>query len=88
MPKDKFKLSKKHEFLIEKIGDIPSMDEIQYTKWARDLSNGKNADHRYNTEDALLQILEMITKGTQMEEIALEISEKARAVFDYYADRK
>lgn len=43
---------------------------------------------RKYTQDALLQILEAITKGTQMEEISLEISEKARAVFDYYADRK
>lgn len=86
MAKDRFKLSKKHEYLIDKIGDIPSVDDIKTSMWSNDLMNGKYTDHRYNTEDALLIILEKITSGTQLEDIGKEISEKARAVFDYYSD--
>lgn len=50
--------------------------------------NGRRTDFRYNTEDTLLMIIEMLTKGTQQEEIGKEISEKARAVFDYYSDKE
>ena len=88
MPKDKFSLSKKHEYLIEKIGVIPTIDDIQNAAWSKDMLNGKYTDFRYNTEDALLMIIEMLTKGTQQEEIGKEISEKARAVFDYYSDKE
>lgn len=87
MPKNRFSLSKKHEYLIKKIGDIPTIDDIQNRAWSRDMLNGKNTDFRYNTEDAILMIIESLTKGTQQEEIGKEISEKARAVFDYYSDR-
>ena len=52
-----------------------------------DLRNGQFADFRYNTEDALLMIIETLTRGTQLEDIGKEISERARAVFDYYADK-
>ena len=86
MAKDRFKLSKKHEYLIDKIGDIPSINDIKSSMWTNDLMNGKYTDHRYNTEDALLMILEKLTSGTQLEDIGKEISEKARAVFDYYSD--
>lgn len=86
MPKRKFTLSKKHEYLIEKIGDIPSIEDIKRAMWSNDLLCGKLTDHRYNTEDALLMILEKLTSGTQMEDIGKEISEKARAVFDYYSE--
>lgn len=88
MAKDKFKLSKKHEYLLEKLLDIPSIDDIHYSNVSLDISNGKFADHRYNTEDIVLMILETITKGTQLEDIGKEISDKARAVFDYYIDNK
>jgi len=88
MPKDKFSLSKKHEYLIEKIGEIPTIDDIQNAAWSTDMLNGKRTDFRYNTEDTLLMIIEMLTKGTQQEEIGKEISEKARAVFDYYSDKE
>ena len=88
MAKDKFKLSKKHEYLIDKIGDIPSVDDIKNAIWSNDLLSGKLTDHRYNTEDVLLMILEKLTSGTQLEDIGKEISEKARAVFDYYSDIK
>lgn len=87
MPKDKFRLSKKHEYLIDKIGDIPTIDDIQHSAWSNDALNGKHTDFRYNTEDALLMIIETLTKGTQKEEIGKEISEKARAVFDYFSDK-
>ena len=86
MAKDRFKLSKKHEYLIDKIGDIPSIDDIKNAMWSNDFMSGKYVDHRYNTEDALLMILERLTKGTQLEDIGKEISEKARAVFDYYSN--
>ena len=87
MPKDRFKLSKRHEYLILKINDIPTIDDITLSAWSSDLLNGKFTDFRYNTEDVLLMIIETLTKGTQQEEIGKEISEKARAVFDYYADK-
>lgn len=35
----------------------------------------------------LLMIIEKLTENTLMEDIGKEISEKARAVFDYYADK-
>lgn len=87
MPKNKFELSKKHEYLILKLSDIPTIDDITHSAWSSDLLNGKFTDFRYNTEDALLMIIEALTSGTQQEEIGKEISEKARAVFDYYADK-
>lgn len=87
MVKDRFKLSKKHEYLIDKIGDISSVDDIKNPMWSNDLMSGKYADYRYNTEDTLLMILEKLTSGTQLEDIGKEISEKARAVFDYYSDK-
>lgn len=87
MPKNKFALSKKHEYLILKLSDITTIDDIIHCAWSSDLLNGKFTDFRYNTEDALLMIIEAITRGTQQEEIGKEISEKARAVFDYYADK-
>lgn len=87
MPKKKFNLSKKHEYLIEKIGEIPTIDEIQDAAWSLDYLNGKRADFRYNTEDVLLMIIENLTKDTQQEDIGKEISEKARTVFGYYSEK-
>ena len=86
MPKDKFALSKKHKYLIDKIGEIPTIDDIQHAAWFNDTLYGKHTDFRYNTEDALLMIIETLTKGTQQEDIGKEISDKARAVFDYYSE--
>ena len=86
MAKDRFKLSKKHEYLIDKVTDIPNVDDIKTAMWSNDLLNGKLTDFRYNTEDILLMILEKLTSGTQLEDIGKEISEKARAIFDYYSD--
>lgn len=34
-----------------------------------------------------MMIIEALTRGTQQEEIGKEISEKAKEVFDYYADK-
>lgn len=87
LPKNKFALSKKHEYLILKLSDIPTIYDITHSAWSSDLMNGKFTNFRYNTEDALLMIIEALTKGTKQEEIGKEISEKARAVFDYYADK-
>ena len=88
MPKNKFVLSKKHEYLIEKIGEIPTIDDIIHCAWSNDLLRGKHTDFRYNTEDTLLMIIETLTKGTQQEDIGKEICEKARNVFDYYSDKE
>ena len=77
MAKDRFKLSKKHEYLIDKVTDIPNVDDIKTAMWSNDLLNGKLTDFRYNTEDILLMILEKLTSGTQLEDIGKEISEKA-----------
>lgn len=87
MPKNKYALSKKHEYLIDKITDIPDVDTITYAMWSNDLLTGKHTDFRYNTEDALLMIIEKLTENTQMEDIGKEIVEKARAVFDYYTEK-
>ena len=88
MPKDKFALSKKHEYLIEKLCEIPTIDDIAHSAWSNDLLNGKHTDFRYNTEDVLLTIIETLTKGTLQEDVGKEISQKARAVFDYYSDKE
>mgnify|MGYP004549511203 FL=1 len=85
--KEQICVIKKHEYLILKLSDIPTIDDITHSAWSSDLLNGKFTDFRYNTEDALLMIIEVLTRGTQQEEIGKEISEKARAVFDYYADK-
>lgn len=87
MPKDRFSLSKKHEYLIDKITEIPTIYDIKNAAWSNDALCGKCTDFRYNTEDILLMIIESLTKGTQREEIGKEISKKARAVFDYYTDK-
>lgn len=87
MPKDKFALSKKHEYLIDKISEIPTIEDIINCAWSNDLLKGKHTDFRYNTEDVLLMIIETLTKGTQQEDIGKEISEKARVVFDYYSEK-
>lgn len=87
MPKSKYALSKKHEYLIEKITDIPDIDTITHAMWSNDLLSGKHTDFRYNTEDVLLMIIETLTKNTQMEDIGKEIAERARDVFDYYSEK-
>lgn len=68
MPKNKFNLSKKHEYLILKLSDIPTINDITHSAWSSDLLNGKFTDFRYNTEDALLMIIEALTRGTQGKE--------------------
>lgn len=87
MPKKKFNLTKKHEYLIDKISEIPSIEEINLKGWSTDFLYGKYSDFRYNTEDILLMIIEKLTEGTQLEEVGKELSQKARVVFDYYAEK-
>lgn len=87
----RFKLSapsKKWEFLLEKISEIPDVDEICSPTWASSLKNGVPIDHRYNTENAILMVLEMVTKGTRCESLGRELSDKARKVFDFYSNEK
>ena len=64
MPKDKFALSKKHEYLIDKISEIPTIEDIVHCVWSNDMLNGKHTDFRYNTEDVLLRRIETFTRGT------------------------
>ena len=87
MPKDKFALSKKHEYLIDKISEIPTIGDIVHSVLSNAMLSGKHTDFRYNTEDVLLMIIETLTRGTQQEDIGKEISNKARAVFDYYSEK-
>lgn len=86
MPKDKLSLSKKTEYLIDKIAEIPTAEEISHSAWSNNRLIGNHIDFRYNTENVLLMIIETLTKGTQQEEIGKEISKKARIVFDYFSD--
>lgn len=86
MPKDKLSLSKKTEYLIDKIAEVPTVEEISHSAWSNNRLIGNHIDFRYNTENVLLMIIETLTKGTQQEEIGKEISKKARIVFDYFSD--
>ena len=70
--------------MIDKCCEIPSIDKIKGDGFMKNTLT----DFRYDTEDALLMILENLTKGTQQENIAKEIIEKARAVFDYYSEKE
>ena len=88
MPKDKLKLSKKHEYLIEKLSEIPTLEDMSVKMFSKDYMYGMYADYRYNTEDVLLMVIKELTKGTQMEDIGEELCEKARVIFDYYSDKK
>lgn len=88
MPKERWKLSKKHEFLIDQISEIPTINEILHPFLDGGISIGMCQDHRYNTENIILMALETLTKGTQMEDIGKELSDKAREVFDYYAEKQ
>lgn len=63
MPKSKYKLTKKHNFLIDKLIQIPSINEIKESK----LMTLQPEDYRYNTEDIILMCIEILTKDTQME---------------------
>lgn len=83
MPKQRFTLSKKHEYLLEQINDIPTIKDIKSAMFFHDYS-----DFRYNTENILLMIIEELTKNTQLELIGKDISDKAREIFDYYCDIK
>lgn len=86
MPKNRYSLSKKHEYLIDKLNEIPTMEDIRCKAWTKDMLYGLHTDFRYNTEDILLNVIERLTKGTQMEDIGREISDKAREIFDYYGE--
>ena len=88
MPKEKFSLSKKHEYLIDKLGEIPDPEELSHRLFSADTLQGNCSDHRGNTEEILLYIIETLTKGTQQEETGREIVQKARTVFDYFDEKE
>lgn len=86
MPKNKFALSQKHEYMIDKLCEIPTTEDIRNKAWSKDVLNGLHTDFRYNTEDILLSVIETLTKGTQMEDVGKELSDKAREVFEFYSN--
>ena len=67
MPKEKFSLSKKHEYLIDKLGKIPDAEDLSRRLLSADTLQGTCSDHRGNTEEILLSIIETLTKGNQQE---------------------
>lgn len=77
-------ISKKTKMLIDAIVSVPTVEEIATCRFVP--SEELMADHRSNVEDILLMVLERLTKNTVNEELGKELSEKARAVFDYYTD--
>ena len=86
MPKNKFTLSKKHEYMIDKLCEIPTTEDIMNKAWSKDMLSGLHTDFRYNTEDILLSVIETLTKDTQMEDVGKELSDKARKIFDFYSN--
>ena len=48
MPKDKFSLSKKHEYLIDKYNEIPTMEDIKSKAWTKDMLYGFHADFKFS----------------------------------------
>ena len=50
MPKDKLSLSKKTEYLIDKIAEIPTVEEISHSAWSNNRLIGNHIDFRCNTE--------------------------------------
>lgn len=81
MPKNKFALTKKHEKLIEITTDIPELSYIKDRKYVL-----IPIDYRGNAENSLLLALEVLSKGTQYENICNEMIKRARDIFDYYDD--
>lgn len=70
--------------LINAIVSIPTVEEIASCRFVP--SEELLTDHRSNVEDILLMVLEGLTKNTAKEELGKELSEKARAIFDYYTN--
>ena len=88
MSKSKYNLSRKHEYLISKSCDIPSLSDIEHPSWLLVGSyEGVLPDYRYNTEAILMDVIMEITKGTQMEAAGREICDKANKIFEYYANK-
>lgn len=79
MPKDKFALSKKHEKLIEITTDTPELSYIQSIKYTM-----LTIDYRGNAENNLLWALEVLSKGTQYEDVCNELIKRAKEIFEYY----
>lgn len=82
MPKKKFALSKKHEKLIEITTDTPELAYIQRVKFEQ-----TRIDFRGNTENNILWALEVISKGTQYEDICKELIARATEIFEYYNNK-
>lgn len=82
MHKAKFVLSKKHEWLIDKLYEIPEPWERNLSPSS--LSRGQNA--RNETVIILMQTIKKLTENTQMEGSARELLDKAQRVFDYTSE--
>ncbi|WP_342759495.1 hypothetical protein [Kineothrix sedimenti] len=80
MPKGKFELSKKHQKLIDISVSIPTIRDMQRGSYHL----GVPIAHRENAEESLLCALEIISKGTQLEDTCAEIIDRAREIFEYY----
>lgn len=79
MPKKKFSLSKKHKELIDIEVNIPTLKEKHTWGYHKD---GVITDHRGNAENSLLDALEIISKGTQYEDVCKNIIEKSKSIFE------
>ena len=88
MPKSKFKLSQKHELLINKISELPTDDDIHYRNFSHDLLTGCHTDFRFNVEDILLSVIEGLTRGTQLEDSGKELTDRAREIIEYFANKE
>lgn len=79
MPKSRFKLSKKHEWIINATCfEIPE----PWERWDRDPRH--KGDSAVNTTIVvLMDCIKVLTKGTKMQDSAGELLDKAQKVFDY-----
>lgn len=80
MPKRKFALSKKHEYLIDKIIEIPEPWERTFG-FKEYLNMGENAKNE--TIVILMQVIKKLTDNTALKDTAKEFLDKAQKVFDY-----
>lgn len=76
MPKQKYVLSKKHEYLIDYTTELPSPSD--------DNLFGGNSDIEKQSRTILIcfDVIKMLTKNTKLEHSAIEFCNKAGKVFD------
>lgn len=76
MPKQKYVLSKKHEYLIDYITKLPSLSDDNFF--------GGNSDIEKQSRTILIcfDVIKMLTKNTKLEHSAIEFCNKAGKIFD------